>query len=101
MSETSRIPNQPPLQNDDRVIEFYADAPVGVNFFNGNVHITFMTLRTDHSVEPSPQYRQVTARLVIPLAGAIDLQKSIAQIVSILQAQGVIQPVMPGPATRQ
>ena len=101
MSEESLVPRLPPLRNDDRVIEHYADAPVGVNFFNGNLHITFMTLRTDHTSEPSPQYRQVTFRLVMPLAGAMDLQKSIGSIISILQSQGVIQPVMPGPLTRQ
>jgi len=101
MPEESLIPRLPPLHNDDRVIEHYADAPVGVNFFNGNLHITFMTLRTDHTTEPSPQYRQVTFRLVMPLAGAMDLQKSIGSIISILQSQGVIQPVMPGPQTRQ
>ena len=101
MSEVSLVPQLPPLRNDDRVSEHYADAPVGVNFFNGNLHVTFMTLRTDHTADPAPQYRQVTFRLVMPLAGAMDLQKSIASIVSILQSQGVVQPVMPGPATRQ
>lgn len=91
----------PPLRNDDQVLEHYADGPVGVNFLNGNVHITFATLRSDHSSDPSPQYRHVTLRLVMPLAGMIDLQNNIAGIMSILQQQGLIQPIMPGPQTRQ
>ena len=74
---------------------------MGVNVFYGNVHITFATLRSDHTSDPPPQYRQVTLRLVMPLAGMIDLQNNIAGIMSILQQQGLIQPVMPGPQTRQ
>jgi hypothetical protein len=93
--------NITPVHNDDRIPEHYVDGPIGVNLFNGNLHITFATIRTDHSTKPSPQYRQVTLRLVIPLAGAVDLQSHISRIISLLQAQGTIQPVMPGSQTRQ
>jgi hypothetical protein len=90
-----------PLLNDDRILEHYADVPVGYNFVNGNAHITFAALRLDHSTDPPTQYRQVTLRLVIPLAGAIDLQSTIANLMSMLQRQGLVQPIMPGPQTRQ
>jgi hypothetical protein len=90
-----------PLRNNDQILEHYADGPVGVNFLNGNLHITFATLRTDHSGNPSSQYRQVTLRLVLPLAGAVDLQNTISGIISMLQQQGAIQPIMPGPQRRQ
>ena len=93
--------NTTPVRNDDRVPEHYADGPIGINLFNGNLHITFATVRTDHSTKPTLQYRQVTLRLVIPLAGAVDLQSHISRIISLLQAQGTIQPVTPGPPTRQ
>ena len=91
----------PPLRNDDRILEHYVDTPVGFNFSNGNAHITFATLRMDQSTDPPTQYRQVTLRLVIPLAGAIDLQSTIANLMSMLQRQGLVQPIMPGPQTRQ
>lgn len=74
---------------------------MGASFFNGNLHITFATLRTDHSIDPASQYRQTTLRLIIPLAGAVELQNTISGILSMLQAQGVVQPIMPGPQTRQ
>jgi hypothetical protein len=91
----------PPLRNDDRILEYYVDTPVGFSFVNGNAHITFATLRMDHSTDPATQYRQVTLRLVIPLAGAIDLQSTIANLMSMLQRQGSVQPIMPRPQTRQ
>jgi hypothetical protein len=90
-----------PLRNDDRILENYVDSPVGFTFVNGNAHITFATLRMDHSTERPTQYRQVTLRLVIPLAGAVDLQSTIANLMSTLQRQGLVQSIMPGPQTRQ
>lgn len=91
----------PPLRDNDLNLEHYADGPVGVNFLNGNLHITFVTIRSDHSSDPALHYRQVTLRLVMPLAGVIDLQNGLAGIISNLQQQGIIQPIMPGPQTRQ
>ena len=101
MSQAIPMPPPPSLRNDDRILEHYADGPVGVNFINGNLHIDFCTLRSDHSVSPSTNYRQVTLRLVVPLAGAIDLQNTISSIMSLLQQQGIVQAIMPGPQTRQ
>jgi hypothetical protein len=91
----------PPLRNDDRILEHYVDSTVGFSFVNGNAHFTFATLRMDHNTDPPAQYRQVTVRLVIPLAGAIDLQSTITNLMSMLQRQGLVQPIMPGPQTRQ
>ena len=99
MSQTICMP--PPLRNDDQVLEHYADGPVGVNFLSGNLHITFATLRADHAQDPAVRYRQVTLRMVLPSAGALDLQNQIAGILTLLQKQGLIQPVMPGPLIRQ
>src|SRR5262245_55599230 len=101
MTEVVPIRRPPPLRNDDRALESYADGPVGVNFLNGNLHITFVTLRADHAIEPSPTYRQVTLRLVIPLAAAVDLQNQISRMMALLQRQGVVQPEMPDTRTRQ
>jgi hypothetical protein len=101
MSHAVSIPAPPPVRDNSNVTETYVDGPVGVNFYNGNLHITFATMRADHSIEPSPHYREVTARLVMPFAGALDLQNTISSLMTMLQSQGVIQPIMPGPLTRQ
>jgi len=65
------------------------------------LHFTFATIRSDYGTNPAPQYRQVTLRLVMPLTGAIDLQNNIAGIIRLLQQQGIAQPIMSGPQTRQ
>jgi hypothetical protein len=95
------MPSPLPLRNDDRILEHYVDIPVGVNYLNGNLHFTFATIRSDFGTDPAPQHRQITLRLVIPLTGAIDLQNHIAGIRELLQRQGIVQPIMPGPPTRQ
>ena len=79
-----------PLKNDDRVQEVYADALVSVNFTNGNFHLTFASVRTDHSVEPPSTYRHVIARLVVPANCAVDMQTTIARVVADLQKQEVL-----------
>jgi hypothetical protein len=100
MSQTASKP-LPPIHNDDAVLEHYTDGPVGFNFVNGNAHFTFATRRIDHSTDPPAQYRRITLRLVMPLAGAIDLQGTITNMMSMLQQQGLVQPIVPGPHTRQ
>jgi hypothetical protein len=87
MSQTSPLPGPPPLRSSDNVLEHYADGVVGVNFANGNLNITFVTIRADHSKDPAPQYRQATFRLVLPLAGALELQNIIGAMIAKLQAQ--------------
>ena len=89
MSQTISMPPLPPLRNDDQVLEHYADGPVSMIFLNGNL-ITFATLRADHAQDPAVRYRQVTLRMVLPLAGAIDLQNQIAGMMALLQQQGLI-----------
>ena len=83
------------------MLEIYADGPLGANFVNGNFHFVFTTIRTDHTSDPATQYRQVTSRLILPLAGVLDLQAHIMQMMTTLQQQGIVQPIMPGPQTRQ
>ena len=100
MSQVVSMP-PPPVRNDDKILEAYVDGTWGINYVNGNMHFTFVTIRTDHTADPASQYRQVTTRLVMPLAAVIDLQNNISNIMSLLQQQGIIQPIMPGTQTRQ
>jgi hypothetical protein len=101
MSQAVSVVSPAPVHNDDLIPDVYVDGPVGVNYFNGTLRITFATLRADHSTNPVLQYRKVTLRLVIPLPGAIDLQTHITNIVLRLHSQGAILPITPGPQTRQ
>src|SRR5713101_9878070 len=60
-----------PLIDDVTVKDSFGDFCAGVNFVNGNVHITFASITADHSMgDPVPQRRVVSARVVIALPGA-------------------------------
>jgi hypothetical protein len=101
MSGAVSMPVPPALIDDQSVREQYVDGPVGINFANGNIYLTFATMRADHSTDPPGQYRAVTTRLVMPLAGALDVQKAISGIIGTINTQGLIKPILPGPQTRQ
>jgi len=96
----------PPIYEDDpSVREHFVDGAISVNFFNGNMHITFFTTRLDHRVQPvqgiqPPQVRRVTMRLVIPLLGAVELRTTIDNLLSMLREQGLIIPTPMAPSTQ-
>jgi hypothetical protein len=102
VSEPSTIVSSslPPLKDDVNILERYVDTLVGINFTNGIFNITFATVRTDHSVEPATKHRHITARLVLPLAAAAQLQTSIGKILATLRAQGAIQIAAPDLQTK-
>ena len=77
-----------PLANDVTVKEVFADACVGLNVLNGNVHLTFASVIADHSEERAPSQRVVSARIVMPVAGTAELKDLLAQLLEALSAQG-------------
>jgi hypothetical protein len=98
--------DMPPLEDDPTVTETFADGPVSCNFFNGNMHLTFYAVRSDHRIVTPPgaavpQIRRVVLRLVLPYSGAAELQSIIRQMIDLLQTQGLVKPIMSGPVTRQ
>jgi hypothetical protein len=107
MSSTSA--QQPPmLREDEGIAEQYADGIAECTFLNGVLHISFWTLRTDCAAEPPKYYRKVTTRIVLPIAGAMDLQERITRMLKVLEAHGTIQrpatsglQIIPGPQTVQ
>lgn len=102
MSEASPMASSslPPLREDAGILERYVDALVGINFTNGIFNFTFATVRGDHSVEPPARYRQITARLVLPVSTAVQLRDGIGKILATLQAQGAIQIAAAAPETK-
>lgn len=96
----------PTMEDDPSVGETFVDGPVGVNFVNGNMHITFFTVRLDHRAPTQPPVNRVALRIVIPVPGAVDLRTTIDNMLQILREQGLIQatpptPMVSGPLTRQ
>jgi glycine cleavage system regulatory protein len=87
----------PPLVDDPTVAEKFADNLAGISFSNGNVNMTFATVRADHSKAPASNNRTVTARMVMPLPVAMQLRDTLNQMFGDLEAQGMIKvaPVPP------
>lgn len=102
MAETVAQP-APPYVDDIGVKPIFADACAGINFSNGNFHFTFVSLTADHSSSPPPTRRIVSARVVVPTSGAIELRDMLTQFIHMLTAQGVLphaphEPILSVPA---
>ena len=63
----------PPLIDDERAPEAFADEAVGFLIHNGNVTITFAASRSDYASDNPNVRRVVMARIVMPIGGAQDL----------------------------
>src|SRR5437879_3682099 len=86
-----------PLTEDFRINEIFADFCAGLNVVNGNVHITFASIVADHSEDPAPSRRVVSARIVLPVAGAVELRDLLIQLIDALAAQGTKIPQLSVP----
>jgi hypothetical protein len=67
-----------------------AQQVVTASFVHGNLHITFASVTADHSTQQTPAKRIVSARMVMPIIGAIELRDLLTQLIEALTAQGVI-----------
>jgi len=88
------FPNQtqpPPVVDDPSVPEVFTDNLVGLAFNQGNVNMTFATVRTDHSKTRARNHRKISVRLVMPISTAAALHQLLGQTMQDLEAKGVIQ----------
>ena len=88
---------QLPLVDDPTVKEAFAEFCTGFNFVHGNLHMTFATVTADHSSPDAKSKRTVSARIAMPIIGAIELRDLLTQLIDALTAQGVIIPETPSP----
>jgi hypothetical protein len=86
-----------PFVDDVTVKDAFAEFCTGLNFVHGNLHMTFASVTADHSTQQTPSKRVVSARIVMPIIGAIELRNLLTQLISALTAQGVITPEPPLP----
>jgi hypothetical protein len=86
-----------PLAEDFMVREIFADFCAGLNVVNGNVHMTFASIVADHSEDPAQSRRVVSARIVLPVAGAIEFRDLLSQLMDALAAQGTSLPQSSAP----
>jgi hypothetical protein len=88
-----------PLVDDPRVKDVFAEFLfcTGLNFVHGNLHMTFASVTSDHSANRASSKRIVSARIVMPIIGAIELRDLLTQLIDALTEQGVITSEAPLP----
>jgi hypothetical protein len=86
-----------PLVDDPTVKDVFAEFCTGLNFVHGNLHMTFASVTADYSSPQAPSKRIVSARIVMPIIGAIELKGLLTQLIDALTEQGVIIPETPMP----
>jgi hypothetical protein len=67
--------------------DVFADAASGFLNLNGNIRITFESVRADHSANPGPVHRVVIGRLVMPLVGAENLARGLLDFIEKQRTQ--------------
>jgi len=88
-----------PLKDDLSVKEVFADQCIGLNVLNGNVHLTFASVIADHSENPAPSQRIITARVVMPAAAIPEMRELLGQMAELLNPDGRNEPPPTGPTT--
>jgi hypothetical protein len=86
-----------PLVDDGTVKDVFAEFCTGLNFVHGNVHMTFASVTADHSTHRAASKRVVSARIVMPIIGAIELRDLLTQLMEALTAEGAITHDPPTP----
>ena len=86
-----------PLVDDIDVKDVFGEFCTGLNFVHGYVHMTFASVSADYSSPRASSKRVVSARIVMPIIGAIELRDLLTQLIDALTAQGVIIPEPPLP----
>jgi MFS superfamily sulfate permease-like transporter len=81
---------QLPLVQNSTVKEAFAEFCTGLNFVHGNLHLTFASVTADHSSPDAPSKRTISARIAMPIIGAIELRDLLNQLIDALTTEGVI-----------
>jgi hypothetical protein len=81
----------PPLVDDPSVSEVFTDNLAGLTINQGNVNLTFATVRADHTKTPPTNHRKITSRLVMPVIAAAALHEILGQVLKDLESKGLIQ----------
>ena len=79
-----------PLVDDPTVKDVFAEFCTGLNFVHGNLHMTFASVTADHTAPQAESKRIVSARIVMPIIGAVELRDLLTQLIDALTEQGLI-----------
>jgi hypothetical protein len=82
-----------PLMNNAAVSEVFTDDIVGLSFTDGNLNLTFATIRADHSQVPTRNQRVVSSRLVMPVTAAFELHQLLGRLLAEMESKGALRKV--------
>ena len=99
----AQAPTQLQLTYVDRpeISETFADSLARISFDALHARMEFVVNRVDDPKPPAaPTGKSYTAcRLVIPLPAALDLHAKLGAMISMLQQQGVLKPIVQPPTS--
>lgn len=87
MSDTT-----PAFIDNPHAPDVFADEAMGFFLASGNVRITFVSYRVNHSVSPGPVSRVVIGRLVMSLPAAEAMHRGLADFIARMKAQAESAP---------
>jgi hypothetical protein len=84
---TDITPGTPPFLDNPHSPDVFADRATGFFNFNGNIRITFESLRVNHITSPGPVTRVAIGRLVMPLAEAEAMARGLLDFINQQRTQ--------------
>ena len=87
MSDTT-----PAFIDNPHAPDVFADEAMGFFLASGNVRITFVSYRVNHSVSPGPVSRVVIGRLVMSLPAAEAMHRGLADFIARMKAHAESAP---------
>jgi hypothetical protein len=81
MTDIPETPSGPPFLDNPHAPDVFADGLTGLFVWNGNFRLTFEALRVSHISTPGPVNRVVIGRLVLPIAAAEAMARSILDMI--------------------
>lgn len=84
--ELFAMSNGPDFIDNPHAPDVFADTATGFFHFNGNMKITFESLRVEHSTSPGPIHRVVVGRLVMPIDAAEGFAKGLLDFIASQRA---------------
>ena len=84
---TDITPGRPSFLDNPHAPDVFADIATGFFNFNGNIRITFESLRVNHITSPGPVTRVAICRLFMPLAAAEAMAKGLLDFINQQRTQ--------------
>jgi hypothetical protein len=79
--------SQKAFLDDPHAPEVFADGAAGWFYFNGNIRITFESVRCNHGSAPGPVTRVVIGRLVMSLVSAEEMCRGLLSFIESKKGQ--------------